>query len=202
MPGTTAPRSRPGGCLVFAFALGGLLLGHGLAYLIAVPDPYHRDLLLQRTGHGYLPTLIEAALVLLLAGTASLVGRNLRRGPSREPGIAVLASRLAVLQVVAFVGQEIAERVIARVPLAALGHDDVFALGLVMQLGIAVLGALALRWLVRVSNRVPELIVAPPAVPRRAVALPIAPPVRVAIPLRPLLAFAMRAPPRTVSSPA
>ena len=65
---------------LFAFAVGGLLIGHAIAYLVAVPDPYHRDLVLQRTGHGYLPTFAELALVAVLAAAASVIGRAFRRG--------------------------------------------------------------------------------------------------------------------------
>lgn len=201
--GPTISRSRPGPCLLFAFALAGLVLGHALSYLIAVPEPFHRDLVLQRSGHGYLPTLIEVTLVLLLAGTASLVGRALRRGPGGEPGLATLVTHLAALQVAAFGGQEVLERLFARVPLSHLGRDDVLLIGLVTQVGVAFVGAVLLRWLVRASNRVPELARAHLVVPPRpAPILMIAAPAGVAISIRPRLAFAMRAPPSSLSSPA
>ena len=41
--------------------MAGLVLGHVLAYLIAVPDPHHRAFVLQRTGHEYLPAMAEEA---------------------------------------------------------------------------------------------------------------------------------------------
>ena len=55
------PRLR--GLPTFGLAMAGLVLGHVLAYLIAVPDPHHRAFVLQRTGHEYLPAMAEAALV-------------------------------------------------------------------------------------------------------------------------------------------
>jgi len=57
-----APRLR--GLPTFGLAMAGLVLGHVLAYLIAVPDPHHRAFVLQQTGHEYLPAMAEAALVL------------------------------------------------------------------------------------------------------------------------------------------
>ena len=61
--------------------MAGLVVGHVLAYLIAVPDPHHRAFVLQRTGHEYLPAVAEAALVLALAGMAAVVIRALAPGP-------------------------------------------------------------------------------------------------------------------------
>jgi hypothetical protein len=51
------PRLR--GFPIFGTAAAGLVLGHALAYLIAIPDPHQRVFALQRTGHAYLPALIR-----------------------------------------------------------------------------------------------------------------------------------------------
>ena len=84
------PRIR--GLPVFGFAVAGLVLGHALSYAIAIPDPNHRDLILERTGHGYLPLFAEAALILLLAGVAAVVARGLGGRTSLNAPIASPAS--------------------------------------------------------------------------------------------------------------
>ncbi len=151
------PRLR--GLPVFAFAVAGLLLGHAISYLIAVPDPYHRDLVLQRTGHQYLPAAGEAALVLLLGGLASLLARAWTARRERgAPAFGSLAALLAVVQITAFVGQEVVERLVSHVPLHTLGHDHLLAIGIGVQLVVALVGAVALRWLARVSARIAEVV--------------------------------------------
>ncbi len=151
------PRLR--GLPVFAFAVAGLLLGHAISYLIAVPDPYHRDLVLQRTGHQYLPAAGEAALVLLLGGLASLLARGWTARRERgAPAFGSLAALLAVVQITAFVGQEVVERLVSHVPLHTLGQDHLLATGIGVQLVVALVGAVALRWLARVSARIAEVV--------------------------------------------
>ncbi len=164
------PRVR--GLPLFGVALAGLVLGHTLSYLLAVPDPLHRDLILQRTGHAYLPIAGEAALVLFLAGIAALLARAWS-SRDRDPveGFASLAVLLALVQVGAFVGQEVLERLVAGAPLAELAHDHVLSIGIGVQVGAALLGALALRWLARASAQlVGTVIAARVALPRPALA--------------------------------
>jgi hypothetical protein len=193
--GSTAPRTRRAGPPVFAFAVGGLLVGHTISYLVAVPDPYHRDLVLARTGHGYLPTVAELALVMVLAAAASVVGRTLRRGAGPEPAFASIAVRLAALQVVAFAGQEVTERLVAHVPVAELVRDHVLVIGLATQVLVAVVGALILGLLSRAGATIAEIVRSRSTLPRAAlvafVARPtLAPPARHAVG-----AIAPRAPP-------
>jgi hypothetical protein len=158
--GSTARRSRLGGLPTFAFALGGLLVAHAVTYLLAVPDPYHRDLVLRRTGHGYLPTLVEVALVGLVAGAAILVSRALGSRSGSEPRLLALSARLALIQTVAFVGQEVLERLVAHAPLAELTNDHVLVVGVFAQVVVALAGAALLRGLGRASDRVATLGVA------------------------------------------
>jgi hypothetical protein len=180
---------------VFAFAVGGLLVGHAISYLIAVPDPYHRDLVLARTGHGYLPTVAELALVMVLAAAASVVGRTLRRGAGPEPSFASIAVRLAALQVVAFAGQEVTERLVAHVPLAELMRDHVLVIGLVTQVVVAVLGALILGLLSRAAATVAEIVRSRSTWPRPTLVAFVAGST-IARPPRPAIgAIAARAPP-------
>ena len=185
---------RTTGMPLFAFAVGGLLIGHAIAYLVAVPDPYHRDLVLQRTGHGYLPTVAELALVAVLAAAASVIGRAFRRGDGAG-SFASIAGQLAALQVVAFAGQEVTERLVARVPLGELIHDHVLVIGFAMQVLVALVGALVLRLLVRAGERVaavvrPRRVLPRPSLGARLVAITSLVPRGGRVP-----AFAIRGPP-------
>jgi len=114
-----APRLR--GLPTFGLAMAGLVLGHVLAYLIAVPDPHHRAFVLHRTGHEYLPAMAEAALVLALAGMAAVVIRAFAPGPrGGSERFSRLAGRLGLVQVLAFGGLEVVERIVAGAPLSHL----------------------------------------------------------------------------------
>jgi hypothetical protein len=149
----STPRLR--GLPLFAFAVGGLLLGHGLSYVLAIPDPYHRDLLLDRTGHAYLPAAGQVAMILVLAGVAAVFARAWSgRGRNQAERFTWLAGILATVQVAAFAGQEVLERLVARSPLTELAHDHVLVIGILVQVGVALIGATALRWLARLSARV------------------------------------------------
>jgi hypothetical protein len=149
--------SRVRGLPLFAFAVAGLLAGHGLSYLLAVPDPHHRDLLLQRTGHAYLPAAGRLALILVIAAVATVIGRALssRRSDPLE-SLSGLALRLGILQVAAFVGLEVLERLLSGSPLDAFVGDRLLIVGVAAQLLVAAAGAILMRWLLRVSTRLAE----------------------------------------------
>jgi len=139
--------------------MAGLVLGHVLAYLIAVPDPHHRAFVLQRTGHEYLPAMAEAALVLALAGMAAVVIRALAPGPrGGSERFSRLAGRLALVQVLAFGGQEVVERIVAGAPLGHLASDHILVIGMAVQVVVALVGALFLRWLAGTSTKLAETI--------------------------------------------
>lgn len=150
MRGTPRLRGLP----VFGFAVAGLLLGHAVSYLLAVPDPYHRSLVLQRTGHDYLPVAGEIGLILLLAGVAAVVARAFTSRTRDTERFASLAGLLAVIQVAAFAGQEVLERLASGSPLGELVHDHVLATGVVVQVAVALIGATGLRLLARASARI------------------------------------------------
>ena len=159
------PRLR--GLPTFGLAMAGLVLGHVLAYLIAVPDPHHRAFVLQRTGHEYLPTMAEAALVLALAGMAAVVIRAFAPGPwggsERFPR---LAGRLGLVQVLAFGGLEVVERIVAGAPLGDLASDHILVIGMAVQVVVALAGAALLRWLARTSTKLAETVVLRLSLPR------------------------------------
>ena len=160
------PRLR--GLPVFGFAVAGLLIGHTLSYAIAVPDPLHRDLVLDRTGHGYLPTAVDSALFLGMAGVAVLLVRAWSsRGREETRTFATLAGMLALVQVGAFSGQEILERIFAGAPLGDLVADQLLLTGVVVQVALAIAGAAVLGWLARASARIVRAVLtARTALPR------------------------------------
>jgi hypothetical protein len=84
---------------VFGAAAAGLVLGHALAYLIAIPDPHQRAFALQRAGHAYLPALDQAVMMLAIAGVATVVVRAFaRRGGGANERFGRVAALLVVVQ--------------------------------------------------------------------------------------------------------
>jgi hypothetical protein len=167
--------SKLRGLPTFGFAMAGLVLGHVLAYLIAVPDPHQRSFVLQHTGHEYLPTMAEAALVLALAGIAAVVIRAFaprsQRGSER---FSRLAGRLGLVQVLAFGGLEIVERIFAESPLRHLASDHILVIGMAVQVVVAVVGAALLRWIARTSSKLAETISPRAPLPRAGAVLAVA----------------------------
>jgi hypothetical protein len=159
------PRLR--GLPVFGSAAAGLLLGHTLSYALAVPDPYHRDLVLSRTGHGYLPAAGQVAVMLALAAVAAILARA---WSSRDRGQPERSSRIAgtlvLLQIGAFTAQEILERVAAGAPLGDLVRDHLLVTGIVAQVAVALVGAALLSWFARASAHIVRSAIA------RRIALP------------------------------
>jgi hypothetical protein len=165
------------GLPLFGFALSGLLLGHAISYAVAVPDPHHRDLVLERAGHGYLPAAGDAALIVALAGVAAVVVRAWStRGRAEPDTFGSIARLLALVQVGAFVGQEVLERMVAGAPLGDLASEHVLSIGAVTQVAVALAGAVVLRSLARASARLIRSVTAVRRTPaRRAAAAAIAP---------------------------
>jgi hypothetical protein len=138
-------------------AVAGAVLGHMLAYLLAVPEPSARVALLGATGHAYWSAAIAAAVVLGLASLASTLGRRFRAGLGRarpQPGQSVghLAAHLAGLQIAIYLVQEVLERLEVGVPLQALLDGRLLGVGVAVQVAIAA----ALAVLLAVAGRVAE----------------------------------------------
>jgi hypothetical protein len=162
---------------VFAFAIAGLVLGHALAYVLAIPDPHHRDLVLAHTGHDYLPATAQLALILAFAGAAAAaVGGILSRRDEESDRWLTLAVRLAVVQASAFASQEVVERIATGAPLADLVHQHLLVAGLAAQVVVAFAGSAVLRWIARSSARLADARWTPLPAPRLvpAFALPAA----------------------------
>lgn len=174
--------------------MAGLVLGHTISYLIAVPDPHQREFVLEQTGHGYMPALAQVTLMVAVAAVAALVARAFGRRAERTETFPTVARTLAVVQVCAFVGQEVLERLIAHAPLHTLGHDHVLMTGIAMQVAIALVAARVLLWVARAATHLAQTVFLRPALPRPGRVL-VATAHGPALRPRPLTARQVRAPP-------
>jgi hypothetical protein len=163
------------GLPVAGAAFGGVVVGHWLSYLLAIPGPRIRSEVLAETGHQYWLTAVKLALVLAVIALASAavrqVGAVLRREPDPTPGPRALALRLATLQLAGFLALEATERLAAGAPLSTLLSHHVLALGLLVQVLIAGILALVLSLVVRAVRAVARAFVRAP-VPRLVLSLP------------------------------
>jgi hypothetical protein len=144
-------------------ASAGIVLGHWLTYLVDVPHAPARAAELARTGHAYLSVAGELATALMAMTLAALfLGRVIRSEgtSSHYPGIAL---RLGLLQAGAFVVMELTERAVAGSGFGDLTHGGLVPLGVLIQLGVALVGAALLLLVLRVADRVAAPL--PPAVP-------------------------------------
>lgn len=148
-------------------AVSGLVLGHALAYLIAIPDPHRRSSVLSGTGHQYLPTLTQVALVLAVAAVVAVFVRGVAAARRPPESFGRVATFLSITQAGAFLGQEVLERLVTHAPLFHLLHEALLPVGVSMQIGLALAGAALLRWLTRTSSSIATLL-APPHRPPRA----------------------------------
>jgi hypothetical protein len=164
------PRLR--GLPVFGAAAAGLVLGHALAYLIAIPDPHQRAFALQRAGHDYLPAIDQVAMMLAIAGAAAIVVRAFaRRGDGATERFGRVAALLVVVQTSAFACQEVLERLVSGAPLGELAHDHVLVIGVIVQVVVATVAAVVLGLLAKTSSRLAATSVIRVRLPRERTTL-------------------------------
>jgi hypothetical protein len=159
-------RRRPIGWFTLAgTASGGVILGHWLAYVAAVPGPAARARILSATGHGYWLGAVKVAGVLAVASVgATFVGhlsRRLRDEWTEPRSLFGLTLPLAGLQVAAFTVLEVVERLVAGAPLGGALHHGLFLLGVAVQVLVAAAGAMLLLWLGRSTERIDGLVRSP-----------------------------------------
>jgi hypothetical protein len=147
---------------VLGVALGGVLIGHEVAYAILLPSATVRHAVLASTGHGYLGFVDTPALTVGIASLAALfLGRLGRR--REEPSFRELVARLAGFQVLAFATIELVERIGAGAPVNDLVR--ILPVGGLVQLVVAAVAALLLRALLRAAAAA-ELLGSPAPAPR------------------------------------
>jgi hypothetical protein len=141
----------------------GVVVGHWLAYLIAVPSA-QRASFLSATGHAYWTAAIASAAVLGLIAAVRTVAGSFRHGLAMTEPVGTvdrflhILPRLSVLQVAIFIVQEGLERLLAGAPIATVLHDDILVFGVVVQLAVAAVIALVLTLLGRVADAVGRAI--------------------------------------------
>jgi hypothetical protein len=148
--------------VLFAMAGAGLVGGHLLGYVFAVPDARARRAVLAWSGHGYLSkALLLAVASALLAGFAAAILGTIRIRGRNSLRFGDLAVRLSVLQSTGFLVLEVCERLLAGVPVSDL-WGPVVALGVPLQALVAVVGALALLAIARVAEVVARALAPSP----------------------------------------
>ena len=149
-------RRPPLSTLVTAAAFGAVA-GHAVTYMVAIPDPLTRQLFLAATGHGYLPAVVPAALILGIFAALSTVIRHL--GGDRESSAdrwtwGRTIGTLGLLQCGIFLTQETIERIAVGAPPETLFRDHVLPIGLLVQIVVAVVVTLVLFALARTVEAV------------------------------------------------
>ena len=183
-------------------AVAGAVLGHMVAYVLVVPEPTARVVLLGATGHAYWTAAIAAAVVLGLASVATTLLGRFRAGldaAGTQPGesVARTARHLAGLQVAIYLVQEVLERLEAGVRVHALLGGRVLLVGVAVQVAIAVGLAVLLAVAGRAAEAAGRALQRPPD-HREPVGLPAVADLVVGWPSRLLAAgLGSRAPPRS-----
>jgi hypothetical protein len=130
-------------------AVAGAVVGHMVAYVLAVPSPTVRVALLGATGHAYWTAAIAAASVLGLASLAATLGRRFRAGllashPLPADRLGRVAGQLAGFQLAIYLVQETLERLEVGIPAHALLDGRLLVTGVVVQTAIALVLAVLL----------------------------------------------------------
>ena len=152
-------------------AAAGVVLGHWLTYVFAVPDAHIRTEILTASGHSYWLVAVKAAVVLGCISLSSVFVRHMGGGGRGEwagsLGFIALAARLSFVQAIAFTAMEVAERVAVGAPLPQMLGHHLFVLGLAVQIVIAFAGAFVLLWFSRTVARLVRILF-PDSLPRPA----------------------------------
>jgi hypothetical protein len=159
-------RRRKGGVATAAMAAAGVVLGHWLAYYLAIPRPIVRTDVLARSGHGYWLIAVQLAVVLAVVALGSVVLSQVRavcdESSNESEPYARLALRLAGLQIATFTVLEVTERALAGASLSGMFQHHVFLFGVAVQVLVALAGALILRWFGRAAMLVVRALLGSP----------------------------------------
>lgn len=143
--------------LLGGLAAAGVLVAHGVAYLLAIPNPSLRQQVLESTGHGSRIFLIAAALGVAVAGLARLALGPPDDRVTGRGAFTFAAPRLAVLQVAGFALLEFTERWYAHADLAHTLAEPAVVIGLVLQIVAALVGSAIVRLLAAAICRLTRL---------------------------------------------
>jgi hypothetical protein len=138
-------------------AAAGIVVAHAADYALAFPDPARRGRVLAATGHGYWPIAVVVAVVCGVIGLA-VTARRGWRGIRSHSSVLGTATRLAAGQVLLFAVLETVERLaVAAHPVAHLTSGQ-FALGVLVQIAVAVVAAVLLRAVERGASRLASAV--------------------------------------------
>jgi hypothetical protein len=133
--------TRIGRIRLLALSIAGAVCGHTLAYALSFPDRMSRQSVLRVTGHAYWHGAIAAAGVGAVWFALSHGARHISAGRSRRRlthGAAPTMVALTSLQVSVFIGMEITERLASGVSVATVLDHHILAIGLAVQIVVAV----------------------------------------------------------------
>jgi hypothetical protein len=144
--------------------VAGVVLAHGLDYLLVLRSPAHRAAELAATGHGWWSSAVGAALgagCLALAmatagGASGAVFRRAARSTIRSARCDI--GWVALWQVGIFAALEVVERLGAHRSPVELVHGPLFAIGVVLQVAVAVAVVVALQALERAGATVTDAV--------------------------------------------
>jgi hypothetical protein len=144
-------------------AFGGVVVGHWLSYLLAMPSSGIRGEVLVATGHAYWLTAVKQAVILAVLSLAAIATRQIRlvRAQDRpeHAGPGSLAVRLVTLQMLGFLALEVTERVAAGAPISSILAHHVLVLGLLVQVVVAASAALLLSLLARAAGAIARALI-------------------------------------------
>jgi hypothetical protein len=109
----------------------GVLAAHAIGYVLAYRNAQYRADVLAATGHGYLGHIAIAAIIAGAIAVSAAVARGVREHHATRFWDATL--RIAVVQLAAFFGVEVLERIAAGVPPFA-GFAHVALIGAIVEL--------------------------------------------------------------------
>jgi hypothetical protein len=139
-------------------ATAGVVLGHWLSYVLALPENRLRGQVLMASGHGYWLTAVKIAVVAIVAALGTVAVRHLsgrwRDAAPLGERLSWLTLRLAVVQVVGFTAMEVTERLAFGAPIGGMFLHHLYFLGLAVQVLVAAAGALVLLWFGRAAASV------------------------------------------------
>jgi len=118
----------------------GVLCGHVLTYLLAIPDPVRRAAVLADTGHVWWAPAVLVGVVLAVGGIVWVLAGRLSDAGSDPWGRDLagwLAPRLAAWQIVLFAAIEVTERILTGHALSDLIRHEIVEHGLLAQVVVA-----------------------------------------------------------------
>jgi hypothetical protein len=130
-------------------AAAGVVAAHELAFRLSTPDPHARLHQLHDTGHSYWAISVALSVALLATGVVLHTTRAWEEGRTLRVSSRSLGLRLALVQLAGFFMLETIERSVHTGGVVLPLQEQVFVVGLVLQLITALIGVSLLAVLTR-----------------------------------------------------